>query len=72
LTEIYGKLNSLCWFYQYCIQVKITIIISVKYFENKFIMFYGEFMHCEKANNYNFSEDHNSFLFRVTNIERSG
>jgi len=60
---------SLVWFDQYCIQVKITIIITIEYCENKFVMFYKE---CELANNYNFSEDHNSFLFRVKNIERGG
>jgi hypothetical protein len=60
---------GLVWFDKYCIQVKITIIITVEYCENVFVMFYGK---CELANNYNFSEDHNSFLFRVNNIERGG
>jgi len=72
LNAIGTAMASLFWFYQYCIQVKITIIISVEYCENKFVMFYGEFMHCELANTYNFSEGHNSFLSRVKNIERSG
>jgi hypothetical protein len=35
-------------------------------------MFYGDFMHYELANNYNFSDDYNYFPFRVKNLERSG